>query len=104
HYLSYMNLVVAMKRQLGILWMYALAILVTTGIALGAVWVGAGITGVALGAVVGMFVISIVLYFHSEKRLLETEHRWPRFWRSYGPTFWVGGMVTGGWFLHSGAS
>ncbi|HZN56268.1 MAG TPA: oligosaccharide flippase family protein [Candidatus Polarisedimenticolaceae bacterium] len=104
HYLSYMNLVVAMKRQMGILWMYALAILVTTGIALGAVWVGAGITGVALGAVAGMFVISIVLYFHSEKRLLETEHRWPRFWRSYGPTFWVAAIVTGDWFIGRGTS
>ena len=104
HYLSYMNLVVAMKRQLGILWMYALAIFVTTAIALGAIWLDAGLTGVALGAVAGMFVISIVLYFHSEKHLLENEDRWPRFWRSYGPTFWVAAIVTGDWYLGRDAS
>jgi hypothetical protein len=55
----------------------------------------AGIEGVAAGAVVGMFVLSILLYFHSERNLLGNTYPWARFWRSYGPTFWVAAVI--GW-------
>jgi O-antigen/teichoic acid export membrane protein len=102
HFLSYMNLVVAMKKQLGILWMYVLAIVVTGIVSLMAVKLELGIEGVAAGAVVGMFLFSILLYFHSEQKLLGNDSPWPRFWRSYGPTFWVAAIVGGDAWLSRG--
>ena len=97
HFLSHMNLVVALRKQLGILWMFAVAILTTVAIAALAVKLQAGIEGIAAGSVVGMFVLSILLYFHSERNLLGNAYPWGRFWKSYGPTFWVAAVV--GWDL-----
>jgi O-antigen/teichoic acid export membrane protein len=95
HFLSHMNLVVALKKQLGILWMYVVAILTTVAIAALAVTLQVGIEGIAAGAVAGMFVLSILLYFHSERYLLGNAYPWGRFWRAYGPTFWVAAVI--GW-------
>lgn len=103
HFLSHMNLVVAVKKQLGLIWMYVLAIVVTTVVSLLAVRLELGIEGVAAGAVVGMFLFSILLYFHSERKILGNERPWPRFWRSYGPTFWVAAIVASDAWLSRGA-
>lgn len=104
HFLSHMNLVVAMKRQLQILWMYPLAIGVTGLVAGLSVWLDWGIQGVAFGAVLGMFLFSILLYFYSERKLLGNTSPWPRFWRSYGPTFWVALIVSADSFLARGTT
>jgi O-antigen/teichoic acid export membrane protein len=105
HFLSHMNLVVAMKKQLAILWMYIAAIVTTLGVALIAVRLKLGIEGVAAGAVVGMFVLSILLYFHSERNLLGNDYPWGRFFRSYGPTFWVAALISWDvWFNQENAA
>lgn len=104
HFLSHMNLVVAMKKQLKIVWMYPVSIAVTAAIALVSVWRDWGIQGVALGAVLGMFIFSIQLYFYSERKLLTNPAPWGRFWRSYGPTFWVAVIVTADGLLFRGGS
>jgi len=93
HFLSHMNLVSAVKRQMGMVWMYPVSIGVTAAVALLSVHYGWGLNGVSAGATAGMFLFSVQLYFYSERRILGEANPWPRFFRSYGPTVFVGLIV-----------
>jgi O-antigen/teichoic acid export membrane protein len=93
HFLVYMNLVVAMKRQLQMMWMYPLATLVGGGVALMAVHLDWGIEGVAFGTTAGFLVLSLCQCVFCESRLLGSEHVFFRIVRSYGPTLYLAALV-----------
>lgn len=93
HSAMYMNLVVAMKRQLGMLWIYPVATVVTLATALWAVKAGWGIEGVAGATVAGFVVFSLGQCIYAERKLLKSGRLVIRILRSYAPTAFVGLLI-----------
>jgi O-antigen/teichoic acid export membrane protein len=95
HTVMYMGLIVALKRQLGMMWIYPVATAATAGLSLLAVHHGLGIEGVAGATVAGFLVLSVCQCFYAERFLLRSQGFVVRVLRSYGPTFYLGGLILG---------
>lgn len=86
HFLANMNLVVAMRRQAGMLWIYPASIVVTAGFGLGAVFLETGLAGIATSNVLGFLTCSSLLFAYTERNLLGSTRPLRRYLRCYGPT------------------
>ena len=106
HYLVYMNLVVAMKRQTAVMWIFPMAAAVAGVFAVAAVRLDYGIEGVAMGTAVGFLALSVSLCAWCETKMLESRGALPRIFKSYGPAIYLAALVAAdhGLFGQLGAS
>lgn len=95
HFLANMNLVVAMRKQAGMLWIYPASIVVTAAFGLAAIFLDAGLAGIAASNVLGFLTCSSLLFVYTERKLLGSERPFRRYLRCYGPTAFAALLIAG---------